>query len=730
MRRPSFRRVIAVGLSLVAGLSSLYVLEVASAPPAAAAGSHRVLITGDSITQGSNGDYTWRYRLFKKLQSTAPGSFEFVGPDTRLFDHVTNTYTSTNYLDPNFAGKAHAARWGTTFIDQLPHIGEQVRSSNANVLVVMLGSNDLAYRTSPAQTVANLRKYIQSARAAAPGIDVVVGEVVTRWDPWTQSTLLGQQTAEYKTRAAELARELNTTSQRVVVAPTLTGWNPHSHTWDGSHPNAAGETLIAQRVSEGLAALGLGSSAPNIYNPGARWSMKAPAPTVSAGTEQSTVSWSLQSTGSTGMFISYHADMPGQSWVHLPYPVGATEGNQWTVKPLAGGANYNFALIANKGFMPSDQFGSVVTRTVAGITPAIPKGVDIHRVPTTPTSGAQFKVTWDSAANATGYLLGHKVYPTTQGRSEFPYPVLGTSWTLQHLPTGRYQSFAVRSAREFVKSSWADTATRRSSGIPAHARYAVLGDSYAAGNGLYNNTDDYDDPECLRAMGSWSSHFVKFYEPLRSILACSGADATQVRTEQVPLATMFLDWDPNAAQMITVSAGGNDVGFRDMLLLCFGGVCNTDNQWTNFQERLATAESNLTHLYTTLRARFGYADIVAMGYPSPIGDVTGGTNICNVNVGGVVGFTAGEAEFIRRGTTSLNNTIDRVGRGVRDVWVGSGTQIQDAFRGHGACDAAPWIHAVDRMNNIKFDGNSFHQTPEGHLRYGFVMNGYFNDVTR
>lgn len=62
-------------------------VAVVTMPSASAAGSGRILIVGDSITQGSSGDYTWRYRLWDEHQSTDPG-YTFVGPRTDLHDNA------------------------------------------------------------------------------------------------------------------------------------------------------------------------------------------------------------------------------------------------------------------------------------------------------------------------------------------------------------------------------------------------------------------------------------------------------------------------------------------------------------------------------------------------------------------------------------------------------------------------------------------------------------------
>lgn len=57
----------------VAILSSGLLLADHAAPPATAQGQYKILISGDSISQGSSGDYTWRYRLWNRLNSTASG---------------------------------------------------------------------------------------------------------------------------------------------------------------------------------------------------------------------------------------------------------------------------------------------------------------------------------------------------------------------------------------------------------------------------------------------------------------------------------------------------------------------------------------------------------------------------------------------------------------------------------------------------------------------------------
>lgn len=316
----------------------------ATAPPAAAAVTYRVLITGDSITQGSSGDYTWRYRLWNKLAGTAKGKVAFVGTRTDLYDNVGNK-SGSKYYAASFSAKSHSAQWGDTYVDELDSVGSQVSKSKATTLVAMLGSNDLAYKTSPEATVANVKTYIQRARKAKPGIDVVVGEVVNRYDPWAGTYSLNDEADAYAGKLRALASSLNTSSQRVVVAYTRNGWDAKKHTWDGTHPNPTGEKLIAQRVSEGLAKLGIGKASPDIIGT-TGWKVPGPRPSLTPASEAAKVGWTRTSTGATGMFIEQRLTNTKEAWRRLPYAVG---GSGWTAELLAAGGTYQYRLVPSKG---------------------------------------------------------------------------------------------------------------------------------------------------------------------------------------------------------------------------------------------------------------------------------------------------------------------------------------------------------------------------------------------
>ena len=331
--------------SLLAGLLVLPAAILAAASPAEAASGIKLLISGDSITQGSSGDYTWRYRLSKKLASTAPGQVTLVGTRADLWNNVNNRPGSTYYADPSFAARAHCAAWGTTLIAEIPNIRSQVSMTGADTLLVMLGSNDLSYHSSPTAALQNLEAYLNQARAGNPGVDIVIGGVLTKYDIFGGSVLLAGQAAEFNAGAAVLAARLTTATSRIVVAPTASGWDPIVHTYDGTHPNPTGETIIAQRFSTGLSNLGIGTASPNIIAT-TPWAVPGPKPEVTPGSESASLTWQRVTTGSYGMFIEQRLTNNSGPWDRLPYPVA---GDSFSPGLMAAGGTYGFRLVPSKG---------------------------------------------------------------------------------------------------------------------------------------------------------------------------------------------------------------------------------------------------------------------------------------------------------------------------------------------------------------------------------------------
>jgi len=342
----AWRRLTALGLVSLALLGTTLV----SADPGAARPAVRILLVGDSVTQGSSGDWTWRYRLWQHLVGSGT-RVDLVGPYDDLYDNVTATQGSDAYLDPVF-DRDHAARWGMAFADESPPIGTLVRDHHTDVVVEMLGVNDLTWRHAPpAEVEGAARRLVEDARAADPGISVVLGEVGQTWLPGAE---------EYDASLAALASELDTASSRVVAAAPAAPLVQGVDTYDAAHPTATGEVKLAAGVADALAVLGVGPTSPRPL-PVVPNGPRVPATLVGAsGDGEVRLSW-RSPPGATAEYVWRRDATTGADWSRLPV---AVTGSTWTSAGLTNGHAYQFRLQAEKGSVAAqDLYSDVVTVT-------------------------------------------------------------------------------------------------------------------------------------------------------------------------------------------------------------------------------------------------------------------------------------------------------------------------------------------------------------------------------
>ena len=101
--------------------------------------------------------------------------------------------------------------------------------------------------------------------------------------------------------------------------------------------------------------------------------------------------------------------------------------------------------------------------------------------------------------------------------------------------------------------------------------WVALGDSYAAGPGAGQAYDQADPNECYRNQNAYPAQLHARFaagQPANDLqyLACSGAVAAGQPTDKL-VADQIKLMRPDA-QLVTLSIGGNDVGFVDVLKSC------------------------------------------------------------------------------------------------------------------------------------------------------------------
>lgn len=270
----------------------------------------RVMLAGDSMTHGADGDSTWRFHLWNHLDPYVEG-LDFVGPYTapatqdeiippELFGGDADEGADSDeggeeggdrdgsepgdrpgtgaeespgggsadgtrpdedsgvpadgvaYRDPDF-DQDHNARWGRTLADAAGTIKDDVATHQPDVLCVMIGINDLLYPITAEEMELRLRAYVNGARDANPQIRILFAEAlpIALAD---QDEGFALRVYVYNELVRSVAADL-TTGRSPVVSFDLAGaeqWDVAADTYDGTHPNDGGELKIAAGFADAL----------------------------------------------------------------------------------------------------------------------------------------------------------------------------------------------------------------------------------------------------------------------------------------------------------------------------------------------------------------------------------------------------------------------------------------------------------------------------------------------
>jgi lysophospholipase L1-like esterase len=249
-------------------------LGMTSTDPADATPPPKIMVVGDSITHGFSGDYTWRYFLYKEfVRQGRP--VNFVGPRNTIYG------TSNFYIDSNF-DKDHEALGGSKFDSHLAGEQQYLETYNPDVIVLALGRNDLNHEGTPAEVLDDIHTYIDVAQAYNPNIKIAVSEILYA-NAGADDGLVD-----------EVNDNLNFNDPNITVVNTNSNenllWNPDEHTFDGTHPTPTAQTLIAHRVGQALARLGVLDPEVHIYQ-NLSWPTNSVPTFSSVNTTKVTVSW-------------------------------------------------------------------------------------------------------------------------------------------------------------------------------------------------------------------------------------------------------------------------------------------------------------------------------------------------------------------------------------------------------------------------------------------------------
>ena len=220
--------------------------------------------------------------------------------------------------------------------------------------------------------------------------------------------------------------------------------------------------------------------------------------------------------------------------------------------------------------------------------------------------------------------------------------------------------------------------------------YVALGDSYASGTGTRSYISD--GTSCQRSTQAYPSLIAAARGYALNFRACSGARIPDVTTTQLSALT-------SATNYVTISVGGNDAGFADVLTECAlpGWASNCNGKIDGAQAFVNNSlPGQLASLYSSIRARAPYAKVVVVGYPR----IFMGED-CNA-------FTW----FSPAEQTRLNQMADLINTRTAAAASAAGFSFANPtsrFLGHAVCDADEWINGLS--NPIS---ESYHPKANGH----------------
>ncbi|WP_406394043.1 SGNH/GDSL hydrolase family protein [Streptomyces sp. NBC_00887] len=235
-----------------------------------------------------------------------------------------------------------------------------------------------------------------------------------------------------------------------------------------------------------------------------------------------------------------------------------------------------------------------------------------------------------------------------------------------------------------VRTFWASASTLAIAAVaalgmaqPASAagdNYVALGDSYSSGVGAGNYTSESGG--CMRSTKAYPSLWAAANAPSSfKFVACSGATTGSVSSGQLSALS-------SSTTLVSVTAGGNDVGFADVMQTCVlqsEATC-VSRVNTAVSQMENSLPASLNSLYGNIRSRAPQAQVVVLGYP----------RFYKLSGSCIAGLTETERGAINNASNVLNGVLAKRAADAGFTF----SSVVDEFTGHELCSGDAWIHSV------------------------------------
>ncbi|MER5895082.1 SGNH/GDSL hydrolase family protein [Streptomyces sp. NPDC001876] len=235
-----------------------------------------------------------------------------------------------------------------------------------------------------------------------------------------------------------------------------------------------------------------------------------------------------------------------------------------------------------------------------------------------------------------------------------------------------------------VRTFWASASTLAIAAVaalgmaqPASAagdNYVALGDSYSSGVGAGSYTSESGG--CMRSTNAYPSLWAAANAPSSfKFVACSGATTGSVSSGQLSALS-------SSTTLVSVTAGGNDVGFADVMQTCVlqsEATC-VSRVNTAVSQMENSLPGSLNSLYGNIRSRAPQAHVVVLGYP----------RFYKLSGSCIAGLTETERGAINNASNVLNGVLAKRAADAGFTF----SSVVDEFTGHELCSGDAWIHSV------------------------------------
>jgi lysophospholipase L1-like esterase len=223
--------------------------------------------------------------------------------------------------------------------------------------------------------------------------------------------------------------------------------------------------------------------------------------------------------------------------------------------------------------------------------------------------------------------------------------------------------------------------------------YVALGDSYSSGDGAGN----YSDGSCLESANAYPVLWHNSHGGGFTNATCSGATTSDVINSQ-------LGGLSASTTLVSITIGGNDVGFANVMTTCVLGsdsTCVSAIQKAE-QQAQSTLPAALDNVLTDIASRAPNARIVVLDYPQ-FYDLSK-SSTC-------IGLSTTKRIYINQGASVLDSVISAAAGRHGDTFV----DVNPFFAGHQICDSSSYLISVDWLNL----SDSYHPNANGQ-KFGYL----------